>query len=82
VDEVPDDEGGDDPPAKRARFEVAMADQEWAWELLAELAEYVQKCIYNFVKEQQLYDSILQKNPVPTNANFFKKVDAFIKELL
>jgi len=49
---------------------------------LAELAEYVQKCIYNFVKEQQLYDSILQKNPVPTNANFFKKVDAFIKELL
>jgi len=59
-----------------------MADQEWAWELPAELAEYIQKCTHKFVKEQQLHDSILQRNPVPTNANFFEKVAAFIKELL
>ena len=52
---------------KRQRCEALPDEGQHEWELPDKLASYANKYLQKFVQDKNSKDSILNKNPVPTN---------------
>ena len=75
-------QGGNEPPAKRTRFELGPEINENTWELPPSLLDYVHKYMGLHIADKVIDDQILHNSPVPSNLRKAPQLDTYIKKLL
>ena len=64
------------------RFTIFNQDDQFKGALPDDMAKYANSHFNQYVQERDLKESILTKNPVPSNITGVKKLDEFMPHLL
>ena len=72
---------GTAPPAKYQRLELESEEKLNSWDLLPELASYVNRYMTTHRKEKKIREKILINIPVLSNLKVFQKLNKYMQEL-
>ena len=64
------------------RFYITNQEQQFQWKITPDMAKYDISYFSVFIQENDLNESILIQNPVPTNFQEVKRMDEYIVQLL
>ena len=70
------------PPTKYQRFELDSEEDLNAWDLLPELASYVNRYMSTHKTDKEIKDKILASVPLPNSVKKSQKLDEYMHELL
>lgn len=66
----------------RKRFRIQSEAEGNAWELTEEMLQYVTEQFEIYIKEKDVKEEILDKNPIPKNMKKVRKLDFFLQKLM
>ena len=65
-----------------SRFQVISEKDKFRYNLPTDMVDYANIHFETYVKEADLKQQILTKNPVPDNLDQVKKLDDFVRDIL